>query len=101
MTHRSLLACALFAGLLAGCSHSNPAEPSASGATITGSIVAASAGNGSTAGMSANSASISAASTTPPGLLVSVAGTANSASVDAAGQFTLKDVPPGLASLQF
>lgn len=96
-----LLVCVALAAAVTACNSANPAEPSsASTATVNGSIVPA-GGSSSAATAGVNSGSISAASTTPPGLLVSVAGTAISASVDAAGKFQLKNVPPGLADLQF
>jgi hypothetical protein len=98
---KTLFVCVALSAAVAGCNSANPAEPSsASTATVNGSIVPA-GGSSSAATAGVNSGSISAASTTPPGLLVSVAGTAISASVDAAGKFQLKNVPPGLADLRF
>jgi hypothetical protein len=99
--YQKLFVCVALAAAVAGCNSANPAEPSsASTATVNGSIVpAGDSSNGAAAGV--NAGSISAASTTPPGLLVSVAGTAISASVDAAGKFQLRNVPPGLADLRF
>ena len=101
MTYQNWVVCVALTAAVAACNSANPAEPSsASTAPVNGSIVpAGDSSNGATAGV--NSGSISAASTTPPGLLVSVAGTAISASVDAAGKFQLKNVPPGLADLRF
>jgi hypothetical protein len=101
MKYRMLFVCAVLATAVAACGKSNPAEPSSAGATVNGSIVPAgsSASSGSIAGVTTGS--ISAASTAPPGLLVSVAGTAISATVDAVGHFSLKNVPPGLANLRF
>ena len=101
MRYQNLFVCVALTAAVAACNSANPAEPSsASTATVNGSIVpAGDSSSGATAGV--NSGSISAASTTPPGLLVSVAGTAISASVDAAGKFQLRNVPPGLANLQF
>jgi len=98
---QKLFVCVALSAAVTACNSSNPAEPSsASTATVNGSIVSAGgSSSGATAGV--NSGSISAASTTPPGLLVSVAGTAISASVDAAGNFVLRNVPPGLADLRF
>ena len=96
-----LFVCVALAAVVTACNSANPAEPSSTAtATVNGSIVPA-GGSSSAATAGVNSGSISAASTTPPGLLVSVAGTAISASVDAAGKFQLKNVPPGLADLRF
>jgi len=98
---QKLFVCLALAAAVTACNSSNPAEPSsASTATVNGSIVpAGGSSSGATAGV--NAVLNSAASTAPPGLLVSVAGTAISASVDAAGNFVLKNVPPGLADLRF
>src|SRR6187401_3441721 len=74
--YQRLLVCVALAAAVSACNSANPAEPSSSvTATVNGSIVpAGGSSSGATAGV--NSGSISAASTTPPGLLVSVAGTA-------------------------
>ncbi len=101
MRYQRLFVCVALAAVVGACSSANPAEPSGSAtATVNGSIVPA-GGSSSAATAGVNSGSISAASTAPPGLLVSVAGTAINASVDAAGKFQLKNVPPGLADLRF
>lgn len=93
------------AGLAACSRSSDPAAPtSVSGATINGSIVTAGASSGGTNGSTIGSSTMSTfsvASTAPAGLTVSVAGTNISAAVDALGQFSLKNVPPGNADLRF
>ncbi len=101
MKYRMLFVGAVLALTAAACGGSNPAEPSSTSATVNGSIVPAGGSASTSAIAGVTGGSISAASTTPPGLLVSVAGTAISASVDAAGHFSLKNVPPGLADLRF
>lgn len=100
MKYRMLLVSSVFAAAVAACG-SNPAEPSSTGATVNGSIVPAGGSASTSAIAGVTTGAISAASTAPPGLLVSVAGTAISAPVDAAGHFALKNVPPGLADLRF
>jgi Domain of unknown function (DUF5666) len=70
----------------------NPGAPAAGpgGATITGSVQS---------GSSSTLATHGGASIT--GVTVTVAGTSNSATVDASGRFTLTNVPPGDVQLQF
>lgn len=101
MKYRLLFVSTVLAAAVAACGGSNPAEPSSTSATVNGSIVPAGGSASTSAIAGVSTGSISAASTAPPGLLVSVAGTAISAPVDAAGHFTLKNVPPGLADLRF
>lgn len=107
MRRLTLLAIVLIsaAAVTACSSSSNPAAPSnglGSGAIINGSIVApgGSGGTGSLGGSSTMS-TMSMAATVPAGLTVAVANTNISAAVDAAGQFSLKNVPPGNADLRF
>lgn len=66
-----------------------PGAPSATSATITGSVL------GASAAMTAASAGAALA-----GVTVSVVGSAISSTVDAAGRFTLANVPPGSVQLQ-
>ena len=108
MRRLTLLAIVLFAaaGVAACSSSSNPASPSnnlATGASINGSLVT-SGGSGGTNGFGLGASTMSTmsmAATVPAGLTVSVNGTAISAMVDAAGQFSLKNVPPGNVDLRF
>jgi hypothetical protein len=65
--------------------------------TINGSIVAPGAAAGSTHA----STLVSGPPVIPPGLTVAVTGTGVSAIVNAAGQFSLLNVPPGNADLRF
>ncbi len=80
----------------AACSSANQSGPSAmsSGAVINGAIV-------SEEGSATKHSGAGTGSTTVPGLVVSVAGTAISATVDSADQFVLRDVPSGSVQLVF
>jgi hypothetical protein len=97
----NLIALLLVAAVVSACSSNSPSSPSSS-VTVNGSIVASGGGNGSTASTAGRTGStLSVASVAPAGLRVSVAGSNNSVSVDAAGQFSLKNVPPGNPTLRF
>jgi len=65
--------------------------------TINGSIVAP----GGSAGPAGMSVMTTSPASVPPGLTVTVPGTAASAIVNAAGRFSLLNVPPGNADLRF
>jgi hypothetical protein len=97
----NLIALLLVAAVVSACSSNSPSSPSGA-VTVNGSIVASGGGNGSTASTAGRTGStLSVASVAPAGLRVSVAGSNNSVSVDAAGQFSLKNVPPGNPTLRF
>jgi len=100
MPRISLLAAIIAATIsVAACADSNPSSPtSANAVTINGNVVASS-GSQEASGASAQTSSLAA--TAPAGLRVSVAGSNISALVDAAGHFSLKNVPPGRVDLQF
>ena len=101
MRRLNYIAFLLVAAVVSACSNNSPSSPS-SAVTVNGSIVASGGGNGSTASTAGRTASVlSVASVAPAGLRVSVAGSNNSVSVDAAGQFSLKNVPPGNPELRF
>ena len=101
MRHLKSLSLLLVAALATACGSNSPASPSDS-VTVNGSIVASRGGHGSTASTAGRTGSaLSLASFAPAGLRVSVAGSNNSVPVDAAGQFSLKNVPPGNPSLRF
>lgn len=90
---------ALLAFLSVGLAACNgPTGPTGiSGVTINGSIVPASA----SAAMGGPAAARPALSTIPPGMTVSVEGTAVTTQVSASGNFVLLQVPPGNAGLRF
>lgn len=99
--HLKCISLLLVAALATACSSNSPSSPSGS-VTVNGSIVTSGGGNGSTASTAGRTGSaLSVASVAPAGLRVSVAGSNNSVPVDAAGQFSLKNVPPGNPSLRF
>jgi hypothetical protein len=87
----------VFLALAAACSN-NPSAPSGgSSVIINGSIVAP----GGAASSNHFSPLESGPPVIPPGLTVAVNGTGASAIVNAAGQFSLLNVPPGNADLRF
>ena len=93
MTNRSLFLPVILLITTVACGGSSPAGPGATnaGATITGSV------------LSGASSALTSASTgnAMPGLVVTVAGTSISSGLDAAGRFSLRDVPSGNLQLQF
>jgi len=88
---------------LSACSGSSPSGPSptplpsfpsaSTGTTISGSIGWASGGSGSTSGIRPDAG--------PAGIVVTIAGTSISATVDGNGKFTLTNVPGGTLTLEF
>ena len=84
-----------------GCGKSNPAEPSGASASISGSIVSGSGSAGTSSFSDGPTAGPAAAPAIPPGLIVAVANTPITTTVDASGHFQLTNVPPGLANLLF
>lgn len=93
MTTRSLFLPVVLLITTVACGGSSPTGPGSTnaGATITGSV------------LSGSSTALTAASTgnAMPGLVVTVAGTSISSGLDAAGRFSLRDVPSGNQQLQF
>lgn len=93
MTNRSLFLPVILLITTVACGGSSPTGPGATnaGATITGSV------------LSGASSALTSASTgnAMPGLVVTVAGTSISSGLDAAGRFSLRDVPSGNLQLQF
>src|SRR5580765_6139863 len=76
----------------------NPSAPSGqTGAAISGTV-ASSSGSAGTAGMAGPGVG---PAVVPPGLTVAVTGAGASAIVDAAGRFSLLNVPPGNVELRF
>ncbi|HXT70693.1 MAG TPA: DUF5666 domain-containing protein [Vicinamibacterales bacterium] len=102
MKAHKLLIGAVMAVLAVGCGKANPAEPSsASGANISGSIVSGGGSAGTSSFSEGPTAGPAAAPAVPPGLVVAVANTPITSTVDASGHFQLTNVPPGLANLLF
>lgn len=94
MTNRSLFLPVILLITTVACGgSSSPTGPGSTnaGATITGSV------------LSGSSTALTAASTgnAMPGLVVTVAGTSISSGLDAAGRFSLREVPSGNLQLQF
>lgn len=95
--HLSAAVSVLLLTFAAACSN-NPTSPSGSSTvTINGSIVAP----GGSAGSTQASTLSEGPGFVPPGLTVTLPATGASAIVNAAGQFSLLNVPPGNADLRF